>query len=97
MVLPTVSYRLDDLISAFDLPQPTLIKLDVDGPEAEVLAGADEALSNPALRGCLVELDIRHADVHGCRRSAHRKGFRIESSHSRGEGDPLQNVIFTRA
>ena len=96
LVLPTVIYRLDDLVSALDLPLPTLIKLDVDGPEAEVLGGADQALSNPALRSCLVELDIRTQTYEDVVQLLAGKGFRIQSRHVRGGDGPLHNVIFSR-
>jgi FkbM family methyltransferase len=39
-VEPVLAYRLDDLISTMALPRPTRIKLDVDGFEDKVLAGA---------------------------------------------------------
>ena len=96
LVMPTVSYRLDDLISALDLPQPTLIKLDVDGPESEVLEGADQALSNPSLRSCIVELDIRTQTYEDAVARLAGKGFRIRSRHVRGGDGPLHNVIFAR-
>lgn len=38
-------WRLDDLIQTFGLPQPTHIKLDIDGGESMALAGAPKALA----------------------------------------------------
>ena len=96
LVLPTVSYRLDDLISALDLPLPNLIKLDVDGPESEVLEGADHALSNPLLRSCIVELDIKSQAFEDVVERLAGKGFSIQSRHVRGGDGPLHNVIFRR-
>lgn len=54
-----LAYRLDDLVETFALPRPNHIKLDVDGAESDVLAGAEETLAAPALRSVMVEV---HAD-----------------------------------
>lgn len=97
LVLPTVSYRLDDLILALGLPRPTLIKLDVDGPESDVLEGADQALSQPTLRGCIVELDVRTQTYNDVVDRLTAKGFQIQSRYVRGGAGSLCNVVFSRA
>ncbi|MGP3726342.1 FkbM family methyltransferase [Cereibacter sphaeroides] len=55
--------RLEDVLSG---ASPTLIKIDVEGCEAEVLRGAGDILANPALKAVIIEtrdetvLDILH-------------------------------------
>jgi hypothetical protein len=50
-------------LSAENLPVPTQIKIDVDGIEHKVLAGAHETLRNPILKSVLVELNT-NLDSH---------------------------------
>jgi FkbM family methyltransferase len=60
---PVLAWRLDDLIGRFGLPQPHHIKLDVDGGELAVLAGAVRTLASPALRSILVEIGSSESDA----------------------------------
>jgi FkbM family methyltransferase len=96
LVLPTVAYRLDDLIEALGLPPPSLLKLDVDGPELEVLKGADRTLANPSLRSCLVELERGTPASGEVVELLAGKGFAVTARHVRGGTGPLENVIFGR-
>jgi len=52
-----IGARIDDLIEKFDLPQPTHLKVDVDGGERAVIDGAPNMLRNPKLRSVLIELN----------------------------------------
>jgi FkbM family methyltransferase len=54
---PIMVERLDDLVERFDLPTPNHIKLDVDGTELGVLAGAVGILASGGVRSVMVELD----------------------------------------
>jgi FkbM family methyltransferase len=49
--------RLDDVIERFALPSPHHLKVDVDGAELEVLAGAERTLAGGKVRTLMVELD----------------------------------------
>lgn len=55
-----LSFPLDTLLARFAVPSPNLLKIDVDGHEAEVLIGAERALREGALRSVLVEVDERN-------------------------------------
>jgi FkbM family methyltransferase len=67
-----LSYRLDDLVELFGLPRPNHIKIDVEGGEAAVLAGAEHILGSGSVRSLMIEVapsteaDIVHiCDRHG--------------------------------
>jgi FkbM family methyltransferase len=81
---PALVFRLDDLVASFGLPSPTHLKLDVDGFELEVLAGAPETLAAPGLRTVMLELgdDDSSPVVDELR----RHGFEIAELHDRGAG-----------
>ncbi len=87
-------FRLDDLVSNFDFPQPIHIKLDVDGAELAVLHGASGIIQNTALRSILVEVrkDKYAEEVESLLRSS---GFELVSMHDRGNGI-IWNYIFAR-
>jgi FkbM family methyltransferase len=55
---------LDHLVFELGLPFPNYIKIDVDGIEKKILAGARRVLADPRLRGLLVELQYESdADI----------------------------------
>lgn len=65
-VQQVMAFRLDDLVQSFNLPRPTRIKLDVDGFEDKVLAGAERLLTSGPTE-IVVELvqldpDDKHAE-----------------------------------
>lgn len=57
------SVPLDQLVSAGSVPVPDHIKLDVDGFEHKVLAGAAQTLKNPKVKSVLIELNT-HLEEH---------------------------------
>lgn len=54
---PVLVHSVDDLVERFGLPAPTLMKVDVDGAEAAVLAGAARTLAAGTVRSLLVEVE----------------------------------------
>ena len=57
-----IAARLDDLVAAGAVPQPTHIKIDVDGFEPKVVHGAARVVRDPRLRSLLIEVNQNLAD-----------------------------------
>lgn len=96
------SYRVDDLISQFNIPVPNHIKIDVDGIEFDVLKGADQALDDPALKTVLLELEDGDDEASRITEYLESHGLVFQSKHKfvyGGESGPLSgiyNYIFQR-
>ena len=96
---PVVTFRLDDLIREFSLPVPSHIKIDVDGAEERVLAGAAATLGHPTLRSVLVELDEHRPETDAMVRSLADRGLLVADRHAL-EGAPgtqMFNYVFRRS
>jgi FkbM family methyltransferase len=52
-----VAATVDDLVAKGAIPVPTHVKLDVDGLESKVIAGASTTLADPAVCSLLVEIN----------------------------------------
>ena len=48
--------RADEAMAEFELPQPNVAKIDVEGYELEVLEGASQVLASKALRSVFIEV-----------------------------------------
>ena len=59
-----IGFTIDDFISQFDPPFPNYLKIDVDGLELPILAGARSTLRDPRMRSVLVELSLNRQDEH---------------------------------
>ena len=62
---PCIGYSVDDFVRTFDVPFPNHIKIDVDGIEGRIIAGAKVTLRDPRLKSILVEInsDEAHASI----------------------------------
>jgi FkbM family methyltransferase len=90
--VPVLAYALDDLVEAFRLPPPTLLKIDVDGTEDAVLAGASASLDNPGLRSLIVEVDV--AKTVPVREILARHGFSEVLRVDQRLGEPLPGIWY---
>lgn len=97
-----VAARLDDLVADGVIPAPTHIKIDVDGIEPKVVAGARATLKDQAVRSLLVELNLNLAEHRDLVHDIESLGFRLDraqvESAMRKDG-PFKGVaehVFTR-
>jgi FkbM family methyltransferase len=96
--------RLDDLVTAADLPPPVLMKIDVQGAELDVLRGASgmlDSLSDVLVECSLVELYAGQRLLTETVLFARDHGFRvigISNPTRELDGTPLQcDLLFRRA
>ena len=54
--VPVFSFPLDELVSQFRLPPPTVLKIDVEGHEGEVLSGMRRLLAARTIRVAFIEI-----------------------------------------
>lgn len=86
------TYTIDDFRRAFGLDAPDYLKIDVDGVEEDILAGAAATLGDPRLRSILLELAIHDVALNEKFRSVLGKhGFSPEPVP-----DGADNVVFRR-
>jgi FkbM family methyltransferase len=74
-------FRLDDLISSFQIECPTHVKIDVDGYECKVLAGATNVLSCEKLRYVLIEITDNSNAASDIYHILERHGFCFVAKH----------------
>ncbi|HYD56219.1 MAG TPA: FkbM family methyltransferase [Burkholderiales bacterium] len=97
-----VAARLDDLVTAGALPQPTHLKIDVDGFEHRVVAGAAGTLRDRALRSMIVEVNPALEPHRRLLEELRGMGFRWDaaqvSAAERKEGafKGVAEYVFTR-
>jgi FkbM family methyltransferase len=71
-----VAFRLDDLVANGWLPVPNHIKIDVDGIEPKIVAGAQQMLKEAAVKSLLIEVNPALADHREMVRTLNEMGFR---------------------
>lgn len=78
------SVTLDELVESGSVPVPDYIKIDVDGIEHKVLAGAQRTLSNPAVKELLVELNTHLPEHVAAIEMLERLGFTYDKTQADG-------------
>lgn len=89
-----LGFTLDRFVETFRLPLPNLIKIDVDGPDLEILRGARTTLASPSLRTVLIEVEPASIRAQEIEQLLSQLGFRVTSRHDHGNG--CANWIFIR-
>jgi FkbM family methyltransferase len=94
---PVLAYRLDDFVRQFQLPGPTLVKLDVDGHERRVIDGATAVLSCASLRSLLIELEPSGPDTAACLARLGQLGLQETARYPHGDAEGATvNAVFER-
>ena len=96
---PVIAYALDDLISQFDFPVPSHLKIDVDGTEMDLLMGAQKTLENPLLRTIMIEISERRTPASAIAAYLSPKGWSLAERYDRpvkpGQSD-VSYLLFVR-
>jgi FkbM family methyltransferase len=96
----TIAVTLDALVNRYGLPQPNLLKIDVDGSEDDILTGAETVLKSAGLRTILVEVNLREGESFpGPERRLLQAGYRVSArglSAQELNGTLSRNYIFDR-
>jgi FkbM family methyltransferase len=97
---PVLAFPLDELTSRFRLPEPTHLKIDVDGAEAAVLLGARRCLEGRALKQIFIEMEAGETEQQ-CLRLLANHQFELAERHgvrriSGGHYENLTNCVFVR-
>ena len=74
-----LSFKLDDLIGFVGFPQPTHLKIDVDGAEQDVLGGARETLH--LIQSLMIEVEESNTSAECIRRTLEDAGLAVVSCH----------------
>lgn len=75
-----VTFKLDDLVAQGRIPVPTRIKIDVDGFEHKVIAGALETIKNPKVKSLLIETNTHLMEHQGMVKDLQELGFEFSTS-----------------
>lgn len=89
-----MAFSLDDLIRIFNLPAPNIIKIDVDGAEAETLSGAHKTFSDPGLSAAVIEIDTSITSAVSIHSELAECGLTLIAEYPRGNA--VFNYYYSR-
>jgi len=99
-----IGVSIDELVERFGFEIPTHIKIDVDGIEPDIIAGAEKTLTHPTCRHLLIEVEIENPIHKEMLRAIEKAGFQLMSQRSNWESRdekealakeyPVTNMIF---
>lgn len=78
-----VAFTLDELMALQAVPVPNHIKIDVDGIEPKIVAGAVQLLRNPALHSLLIETNLNLDDHRAMVDQLTAVGFKVDPDQVR--------------
>lgn len=98
----TLGFSIDQFIAQFSPPFPHHIKIDVDGIEDKIIAGAHTTIADPRLRSLMIELNTERANIcqHVIAQLA-QAGFALRAKNmvdmqTSGPFSSVFNHLFTR-
>ncbi len=93
----SMGVTLDDLTGTFGLRVPDLIKIDVDGIEEQIVAGAPRTLANPRLRSVIIEVFMHEGAADQVIGAFERAGMSLANRDAVSlEPGTAENLVFVR-
>lgn len=90
----TMIYSLDDFIKIFKLPNPYMLKIDVDGAEFDILKGAKKTLLTNELQHLIIEIDDTLNSIDEMKFYLEKHDFVFIEQYNRN--NQVYNCIFTK-
>jgi len=96
MSQPVMLYSIDDFIDSFGIENPAHMKIDVDGPELDILKGATRTMADRRLRTIMIELEPTSPASTEATTLLEAAGFALTSVSSHGSATETSNYLFVR-
>lgn len=93
--LGAASFSVDTLVFDHGLPRPTLVKIDVDGIEPDVIAGMERTLADGSIESLVTEV-TGEENAHKIVATLEGHGYRCSHGIPAGLGNHSYDIIFDR-